>query len=62
MGLLARRNLFCDKLRLAVTLTGILCCAAAHQRGEELLAEVAHRAHSFPAYLSGTKAPRALVR
>lgn len=59
MGLLAR-NPFCDKVRLAVTLTGMLSGAAAQKHGEELLAEVAHNPHSFPADLSGGPKQRVL--
>lgn len=40
-------------MRLAVTQAGIVSGAAALKRSEELLAEVAHKAHSFPADMSG---------
>ena len=53
MGLPAGWDLFCDNVRLAITLTGIVSGAAAQKRSQELLVEVAHKAHSFPAHLSG---------
>jgi putative ABC transport system ATP-binding protein len=73
MGLLARRNLFHDKVRFAVTLTGIVFAlvldvrgiraAEAKKRGEELLAEVglAQKARSFPADLSGGQKQRLAI-
>ena len=59
-GLPAGRNRFCDKVRLAVTQAGIVLGAAAQNRSEEPLAEVAHKAHSFPADMSGGQKRRVL--
>lgn len=53
MGLLAGRTLFCDKVRLAVTLAGIVSGVSAQKRSDELLGEVAHDAHLSPADMSG---------
>lgn len=47
-------------MRLAVALAGIVSGAAAQNRSEELLAEVAHKAHSFPADMSGGQKRRVL--
>ena len=53
MELPAGRNLFYDRVGLAGG-------AAAQKRSEELLAEAAHKAHSFPADLSGGQKQRVL--
>ena len=47
MGLPAGWDLLCDNVRLAITLTGIVSGAAAQKRSQELLVEVAHKAHSW---------------
>ncbi|HEX2663992.1 MAG TPA: hypothetical protein VHM93_14250 [Candidatus Acidoferrum sp.] len=55
-------NLLCDKVRLAVTLTGIVSGAAAQKHGEE---QVGRKrvlfVRNFGKKRAGTKAARALV-